>query len=246
MPEAKLRINRYDPASDGPLKGGARTDRWEEYTVPFTGTLTVLEALFAIQEQQDGSLAFRYCCRASICGSCAMYINGRYRLACQTNVRHFEGQTITVAPMPHMPLVKDMVVDMTSFFAKYEYIKPWLIRSSQTPEAELPQSPRDRRKLDMPIDCILCGCCYSSCPSVWYEDDYLGPAALLKAYRFEVDSRDEARKERLPRFDNERGVYRCHTITNCVEACPKELNPTEGIQWLKRAAVRRRLLGRWK
>ena len=98
----------------------------------------------------------------------------------------------------------------------------------------------------MPIDCILCGACYSSCPSVWAEDNYLGPAALLKAYRFEVDSRDEARKERLPRWDNERGVYRCHTITNCVEACPKELNPTEGIQWLKMAAVRRRLFGRLK
>jgi succinate dehydrogenase / fumarate reductase iron-sulfur subunit len=246
MPEVKLRINRYDPALDGELTGGRRTDRWEEFAVPYEGTITVLEALFSIQEHVDGSLAFRYCCRASICGSCAMYIDGRYRLACQTNATHFNGRTISVAPMPHMPLVKDLVVDMTSFFAKYEYIKPWLMRSSQNPEKEILQSPKDRRKLDMPIDCILCGACYSSCPSVWYEDDYLGPAALLKAYRFEVDSRDEARKERLPRFDNERGVYRCHTITNCSEACPKELNPTEGIQWLKRAAVRRRILGRWK
>ncbi len=246
MPEVKLRINRYDPAADGPLSGGRRTDRWDEFTVPYQGTLTVLEALFAIQESQDGSLAFRYCCRASICGSCAMYIGGRYRLACQTNVLHFEGKTITVEPMPHLPLVKDLVVDMTSFFAKYELIKPWLIRESADPELEISQSPQDRKKLDMPIDCILCGCCYSSCPSVWYEDDYIGPAALLKAYRFEVDSRDEARKQRLPYFDNERGAYRCHTITNCIEACPKELNPTEGIQWLKRAAVRRRLFGRWK
>jgi len=246
MPEVKLRINRYDPAADGPLSGGRRTARWDEFTVPYQGTLTVLEALFAIQESQDGSLAFRYCCRASICGSCAMYIGGRYRLACQTNVLHFEGKTITVEPMPHLPLVKDLVVDMTSFFAKYELIKPWLIRESADPELEISQSPQDRKKLDMPIDCILCGCCYSSCPSVWYEDDYIGPAALLKAYRFEVDSRDEARKQRLPYFDNERGAYRCHTITNCIEACPKELNPTEGIQWLKRAAVRRRLFGRWK
>jgi succinate dehydrogenase / fumarate reductase iron-sulfur subunit len=246
MPEVKLRINRYDPAADGPLSGGRRTDRWDEFTVSHEGQLTLLEALFTIQEQQDSSLAFRYCCRASICGSCAMYIGGRYRLACQTNVRRFEGQTITVAPMPHLPLVKDLVCDMTSFFAKYELIKPWLIRSSVDPDREVFQSPKDRKKLDMPIDCILCGCCYSSCPSVWYEDDYLGPAALLKTYRFEVDSRDEARRDRLPYFDNERGAYRCHTITNCVEACPKELNPTEGIQWLKRAAVRRRLLGRWK
>jgi len=246
MPECRLRINRYDPAADGELTWGRRTDRWDEFTVPYEGTMTLLEALFYVQEHLDGSLAFRYCCRASICGSCAVYIDGRYRLACQTNVTRFEGKTISVAPMPHLPLVKDLVCDMTSFFAKYEYIKPWLIRESGDPEKEIPQSPEERKKLDMPIDCILCGACYSSCPSVWYQDDYLGPAALLKAYRFEVDSRDEARKERLPRFDNERGVYRCHTIANCSEACPKELNPTEGIQWLKRATVRRRIFGRWK
>jgi succinate dehydrogenase / fumarate reductase iron-sulfur subunit len=161
-------------------------------------------------------------------------------------VRHLHGHKVTVEPMPHMPVVKDLVCDMTSFFAKYEAIKPYLIHNSQAPDAEFPQSETDRKKLDMPIDCILCGCCYSSCPSVWGEESYLGPAALLKAYRFEVDSRDEARKTRLPSFDNERGVYRCHTITNCVEACPKELNPTEAIQWLKGAALRRRLLGRAK
>ncbi|MBC7293383.1 MAG: succinate dehydrogenase iron-sulfur subunit, partial [Thermoleophilia bacterium] len=210
------------------------------------GNLTVLEGLFYIQENYDGSLSFRYCCRASVCGSCAMYINGAYRLACQTNVKHLDTNVVTVEPMPHLPLVKDLVCNMDDFFAKYEYVMPWLIRHSPDPEKEIRQSPKDRKKLDMPIDCILCGCCYSSCPSVWGEENYLGPAALLKAYRFEVDSRDEAGKERLPRFDNERGVYRCHTIMNCVEACPKELNPTEGIQWLKRAALRRRLFGRKK
>lgn len=246
MPEARFRIRRYDPASDPPLRGGQRTDRWGEFTVPYESTLTVLEGLFYIQEKIDGSLSFRYCCRASICGSCAMYIQGKYRLACQTNVRHFDGQVITVEPMPHMPLVKDLVCDMTSFFEKYEYVKPWLIRQSQDPEREIPQSPAERRLLDMPIDCILCGCCYSSCPSMWGEDDYLGPAQLLWLYRFEADSRDEGGRERLAHFDNERGVYRCHTITNCIEACPKELSPTEAIQWLKKAAVRRRLFGRRK
>ena len=175
-----------------------------------------------------------------------MYINGRYRLACQTNVLHLHTDEVNVAPLPHLPLVKDLVCDMDDFFAKYEYIQPWLIRHSEPPAKEILQSPADRHKLNMPIDCILCGACYSSCPSVWTEDNYLGPAALLKAYRFEVDSRDEARKERLPRWDNERGAYRCHTITNCSEACPKELNPTEGIQWLKMAAVRRRLFGKAK
>jgi succinate dehydrogenase iron-sulfur subunit len=237
MADVTFRIKRFDPEGKGHYT--------QEFAVPAYGTMTVLEGLFAIQEQQDGSLAFRYCCRSSICGSCAMYINGRYRLACQTNVQHLEGD-VHVAPLPHMPLVRDLVWDMNGFFEKYEYVKPWLIRNSQTPDKELPQSPGERHLLNMPIDCILCASCYSACPSVWTEANYLGPAALLKAYRFEVDSRDEADKERMPRWDNERGAYRCHTITNCVEACPKELNPTEGIQWLKKAAVRRRLFGRKK
>jgi succinate dehydrogenase / fumarate reductase iron-sulfur subunit len=239
MSDITFHIKRFDP-TDG------ASPSYEDFVVPVEGSMTVLEALFSIQEKQDGSLAFRYCCRSSICGSCAMYINGRYRLACQTNVLHLHTDEVNVAPLPHLPLVKDLVCDMDDFFAKYEYVQPWLIRSSQPPAKEILQSPADRHKLNMPIDCILCGACYSSCPSVWTEDNYLGPAALLKAYRFEVDSRDEARKERLPRWDNERGAYRCHTIANCIEACPKELSPTEGIQWLKMAAVRRRLFGRAK
>ena len=240
MPDARFRIKRWDPERDAPDE-----ERYDEFTVPYESSLTVLEGLFYIQEHLDGSLAFRYCCRAAVCGSCAMYIDSTYRLACQTNVRHL-GELITVEPMPHMPLVKDLACDMADFFAKYEYVQPYLMRRSQEPEKEIAQAPADRHRLDMPIDCILCGCCYSSCPSVWGEEHYLGPHALLKAYRFEIDSRDEARRDRLPRFDNERGSYRCHTITNCVEACPKELNPTEAIQWLKGAAVRRRILGRWK
>jgi len=245
MPEATFRVKRYDPERSTGQNGDGR-NRYDEFTVPYESSLTVLEGLFYIQENLDGSLSFRYCCRAAVCGSCAMYINGTYRLACQTNVRHLGDGPITVEPMPHMPLVKDLVCDMTDFFAKYEYIEPYLMRNSKAPDREITQSPDERKKLDGPIDCILCGCCYSSCPSVWGENNYLGPAALLKAYRFEVDSRDEAKRQRLPYFDNERGVYRCHTITNCVEACPKELNPTEAIQWLKGAAVRRRLLGRAK
>ena len=241
MRTVNFHIKRYDPARDA--KG---TSRVEAFEIPYETSLTVLEGLFHVQEHQDPSLSFRYCCRASICGSCAMYINGRYRLACQTNVLHLHTDEVHIEPLPHLPLVKDLVCDMDDFFAKYEYVQPWLIRSSQPPAKEILQSPADRHKLNMPIDCILCGACYSSCPSVWTEDNYLGPAALLKAYRFEVDSRDEARKERLPRWDNERGAYRCHTIANCIEACPKELSPTEGIQWLKMAAVRRRLFGRAK
>ena len=243
MRTVTFHIKRYDPARDA--KG---TSRVQAYEIPYEASLTVLEGLFHVEEKLDGSLSFRHCCRASICGSCAMYINGRYRLACQTNVRTCTrlATRCTFRRPParwarpglgHGRLVRD---------SKLQYVHPWLMRSSQAPAKEILQSPADRHKLNMPIDCILCGACYSSCPSVWTEDNYLGPAALLKAYRFEVDSRDEARKERLPRWDNERGAYRCHTIANCIEACPKELSPTEGIQWLKMAAVRRRLFGRAK
>ena len=242
MPDIKFRLKRQDPRDKK-----NPDSRWEEHTVSYEGeNLTVLEGLFYIQENLDPSLSFRYCCRASVCGSCAMYINGAYRLACQTNVKHLEADEVTVAPMPHLAVVKDMVVDMDAFFAKYEYIMPWIIRNSPDPEKENIQSPEERKKIDMPVDCILCGACYSSCPSAWGEENYLGPAALLKAYRFEIDTRDEANRERMPRWDNERGVYRCHTIMNCVEACPKELIPTEGIQWLKKAAVRRKLLRKTK
>ena len=244
MPEARLRIARYDPAVDGAPGGSPR--RYDAFNVSYEKSLTVLEALLAIQADQDPTIAFRYCCRASICGSCAMYISGRYRLACQTNLARLRESPLTIEALPHFPLIRDLVCDMTGFFEKYESIRPWLIRHDEHPEKEILQTPRDRRKLDMPIDCILCGCCHSSCPSAWKNDDYVGPAALLKAYRFEVDSRDQGRAERLPFFDNEQGAYRCHTVTNCVEACPKELNPTEGIQWLKRAVVRRRLLRRDK
>ena len=164
MPEITFRLKRQDPTSKKDPEA-----RWEEYKIPYEGNLTVLEGLFYIQEKFDGSLSFRYCCRASICGSCAMYINGAYRLACQTNVKHLPtvhsaNPMVTVSPLPHLPLVKDLVCEMDGFFDKYEYIKPWLIRNSVDPEKEIPQSPKDRKKLDMPIDCILCGCCYSSCP----------------------------------------------------------------------------------
>jgi succinate dehydrogenase / fumarate reductase iron-sulfur subunit len=238
MPEVTFRIKRYDPEK-GP------DSHWAEYAVIYEGSLTVLEGLFYLQENVDPSLAFRYCCRAAVCGSCAMYIDGRYRLACQTNVGHL-GETVTIEPLPHVPVVKDLCWDMDGFFEKYEAIKPWIIRDSEFPEKETCQTIQDRAKLNNPVDCILCACCYSSCPSVWADERYLGPAALLWAYRFEADSRDEARRARLPAFNSEDGVYRCHTITNCVEACPKELNPTDAIQWLKKAAVRRKIFGRWK
>ena len=190
MPDAKFRVKRFDPARDA--QGASRYD---DFVVSYDSSLTVLEGLFSIQEHQDGTLAFRYCCRASICGSCAMYINGRYRLACQTNLRHLHADVITVEPMPHLPLVTDLVCDMSELLRQVR-VRQALAhpRLGATRSGRSCSRPRSARSSTMPIDCILCGACYSSCPSVWYEDDYLGPAALLKAYRFEVDSRDEARQ----------------------------------------------------
>ena len=175
MRSVTFHIKRYDPARDE--KGSSRV---QAYEIPYETSLTVLEGLFYIQEELDGSLAFRYCCRASICGSCAMYINGRYRLACQTNVLHLHTDEVHIEPLPHMPLVKDLVCDMDDFFAKYAYIEPWLIRHSQEPAKEILQSPADRHKLNMPIDCILCGACYSSCPSVWSRGQLPGPGGAAQ------------------------------------------------------------------
>ena len=246
MAEITFRVKRQDPADKKNPEA-----HWEEYTVPYEGNLTVLEGLFYIQEKLRRQPLLPVLLPGVHLRQ-LRHVHQRRLPAGLPDQRQAPGHrprrraVVTVSPMPHLPVVKDLVVDMDDFFAKYEYIKPWLIRNSQDPEKEILQSPKDRKKIDMPIDCILCGCCYSSCPSVWGEENYIGPAALLKAYRFEVDSRDEARKERMPLWDNERGVYRCHTIMNCQEACPKELSPTEGIQWLKKAAVRRRLFGRVK
>ena len=196
--------------------------------------MTVLEAIFEVLEKQDGSIAFRYACRGAICGSCAMFINGSHRLACGTQVTSLNTTEITISPLPHLPLIKDLAVDMTPFFDNYEAIKPYLIANTPPPEKERLQSPDQRKAIDEAIDCILCGICYSSCPVVWTNKDYLGPSALLKAYRFVADSRDEGLKERLATVGTEKGVWRCHTIFNCSEACPKGINPTNAIQQLKK------------
>ena len=229
---ARLKVFRFDPETD-------REPRYDRFEVPLREGLTVLEALFYILEKVDPSIAFRYSCRGAICGSCAMYINGSYRLACGTQVSAYKGKEIVVNPLPHLQVVKDLVVDMEPFIAKYESIKPYLINNNPPPEKERPQSPEEHKRIDEMIDCILCAACYSSCPSVWADPQYKGPAALLKANRFNRDSRDQGTDERMPILDNEDGLWRCHTIFNCVEACPKKINVTDGIQTAKRTAVKR-------
>lgn len=228
-----LKVWRFDPEVD-------KKPYFQSYQVPVSKGLTVLGALFYVTDRVDGSLSYRYCCRAGVCGSCAMYINGAYRLACETQVSLFPDGEITIGPLPRMRVIKDLVVDLEPFFAKYEMIKPYLINNSKPPEKERHQSPKDRKKIDEVIDCILCASCYSSCPTVWMSEDrdgYLGPAALTKAWRFVADSRDEAKRERLELVGSEAGVWRCHTAFNCVEACPKRINCTEAIQQLKKKVI---------
>ena len=231
MENFKLRVFRYDPEKDS-------EPHYDTFTIPYRDGMTVLEALTYVQENLDSSLAYRYSCREAICGSCANYISGAYRLACRAQVTDcLEGDTVTVAPLPHMRVIKDLVVDMTKFWENYEKVKPWLINDDPAPERERLQSPEDRAKYNMEIDCILCGSCYASCPSGANNEEYLGPHALVWASRFFHDTRDTAKAERLEIVASEYGVFRCHTIFNCVEACPKHLNPTESIQKLKKAAM---------
>ena len=196
-----FKIFRFDPAKD-------KTSRFDTYQVPPEKGLTVLESLYYIMENLDGSLAFRSSCRAAVCGSCAMHINGKYRLACNTLVESLKSNTITIQPLAHLPILKDMVVDLTNFFRQYEAIKPYIIPDANMPEKEFIQSPKERRKIDVLVDCILCAACYGSCPVVAGEPDYLGPAALLKTARFVYDSRDKALNERLKLVAHSRVIFR--------------------------------------
>lgn len=233
--KANLKVFRFDPEVD-------KETRFDRYQVDARKGMTVLEALFDVLENQDGSLAFRYACRGAVCGSCAMHINGLYRLACQTQISELGSSEIVVQPLGHLPIIKDLVVDMTSFFEKYEQVMPYLMNSAPAPERERLQTIKDRSKIDEQLDCILCACCHASCTMTLTDEKYLGPAILLKVDRFASDSRDEARPMRLKAVDSEHGVWRCHTIFNCAEACPKQINPTHAIARLKRGAIVRKLL----
>ena len=233
---AQVSVFRFDPDHD-------ERGYFDEFEVPVRPSMTVLEALFHILEREDGSLAFRYACRGAVCGSCALHINGKYRLACATQMSDM-GDEVIVRPLYHMPVIKDLLVDMTAFFETYRRVQPWLANETPIGEHERPQSVEERDRLDNLIECILCASCHSSCPMTQTDPDYLGPAMLLKIDRFASDSRDLARADRIAMADSERGVWRCHTALNCAEVCPKSLNPTDSIAKLKRAAVWRRLTGR--
>jgi len=229
-------VYRYDPDSGE----NPRLDTYE-VDVDNCGPM-VLDALIKIKNEIDPTLTFRRSCREGICGSCAMNIDGSNGLACLQAIEDVTGD-VKIYPLPHMPVVKDLVPDLTNFYAQYASIKPWLqTRTPAPPDQERLQSKQEQELIDTPSACILCACCSTSCPSYWWNSDrYLGPAALLAAYRWLVDSRDEATGERLDELEDPFRLYRCHTIMNCTNACPKDLNPARAIAETKRMLAARRL-----
>ena len=203
----------------------------------------VLDAIVWIKSRIDPTLTFRRSCREGICGSCAMNIGGTNGLACTKGIDEsaVKGR-VALYPLPHMPVIKDLVPDLTRFYTQHASIEPWLKTATPQPEKEWPQTPQDREKLDGLYECILCACCSASCPSYWWNGDrYLGPAVLLQAYRWLIDSRDEAAGDRLDNLEDPFRLYRCHTIMNCANACPKGLNPAKAIAEIKKMMVARQV-----
>jgi succinate dehydrogenase / fumarate reductase iron-sulfur subunit len=234
MDKVTFSILRFDPEKND--KGS-----YQDFEVEIRRPgMMVLEGLNQIRWEQDGTLAYRRSCREGVCGSDGLNINGVNRLGCMTHVEDLK-QPVVIQPLASMPLVRDLVTDLNDFQDKYFVLKPFLITKTPPPEHEYLQSPEDRLKLDGLYECILCACCSSSCPSYWADPEYLGPAALLNVWRFIADSRDQGAEERLKMLDNRHGVWRCHTILNCIEACPKDLNPTRAIGGLKKALVKGRV-----
>jgi len=229
-----FRIYRFDPEE----QEAPRIDSYE-VDLAACGPM-VLDALIKIKNEIDPTLSFRRSCREGICGSCAMNIDGTNTLACTKSCDDVKGD-VKIYPLPHMPVVKDLVPDLTSFYAQYAAVKPWLqTRTPSPPDRERLQVPEDQEKIDQPSACILCACCSTACPSYWWNSDrFLGPAALLAAYRWIIDSRDEATGERLDALEDPFKLYRCHTIMNCTKTCPKGLNPAKAIAEIKHMMVDR-------
>jgi succinate dehydrogenase / fumarate reductase, iron-sulfur subunit len=231
----KFSIYRYNPETDS--KPSMREYELDD----IEPGMMLLAALLRIKDEQDESLSFRRSCGEGVCGSDGMNINGMNGLACITPLSSLK-QPVKVRPLPGIPVVRDLIVDMEQFYQNYRDVKPYLIVNDPMPEVELPQTPAQREKLDGLYECILCACCTTQCPSFWWNPDkFLGPAALLQASRFLEDSRDQATEERLADLEGPFKLFRCHTIMNCVQVCPKGLNPTEAIGNIKKMMVRRSL-----
>ncbi len=228
----EFRIYRYDPDGGG-------NPRLDTYFVDRDNCAPmVLDALIKIKNEIDPTLTFRRSCREGVCGSCAMNIDGSNTLACTKAMDDIDG-AVAIYPLPHMDVIKDLVPDLSNFYAQYGSIQPFL-QTKEAPAKEHLQAPKEREKLDGLYECILCACCSTSCPSYWWNGDkYLGPAALLQAYRWLADSRDEATDARLDNLEDPFKLYRCHTIMNCATVCPKGLNPAKAIAEIKKMMVAR-------
>jgi len=229
-----FKILRYDAKEPG--SGPC----FATYRIKVIPGLTILAVLIRIRDEIDGTLAFRCSCRSAVCGSCAMVINGKIDLACRTQVAIFDTDTIILEPLPNFEVIRDLVVDMTPFWNMYEKVQPYLIRNSPTPEKEIPQSEEERKRIDQYVNCMLCACCYGACPVLAREPDYIGPAAAAKLERFVLDSRDERPAGTLDVFNDEKGVWACDTLFRCIDACPKDVRPTDGIVGLRKAMVKNR------
>jgi succinate dehydrogenase / fumarate reductase iron-sulfur subunit len=231
--QIELRILRYDPERD-------QKPHWESYGIEADPAFDrVLDLLHKVKYESDGSLTFRRSCAHGICGSDAMLINGRNRLACKERIEKL-GRKITIAPLPGLPVVKDLVVDMDGFFESYKTVMPFLVNESPPPADERRQSVAERARYDDTTKCILCAACTTSCPSFWSKEAYVGPAAIVNAHRFVFDSRDEAAHERLEILAGDDGVWRCRTIFNCTDACPRGIHITQAILEVSTAILGRR------
>ena len=233
--DVTLRIARFDPESE---KGAY----WQDFTVTMHGTDRVLDAMHEIKWHTDGSLTFRRSCAHGICGSDAMRINGRNRLACKTLLKDLDiNKPITVEPIKGLPVEKDLIVDMEPFFDSYKEVMPFLMAGGQEPSRERLQSAEQRERFDDTTKCILCAACTSSCPVFWTDGQYFGPAAIVGAHRFIFDSRDDAGEQRLEILNSKEGVWRCRTTFNCTEACPRGIEVTKAIAEVKQAVIRGRV-----
>ncbi len=228
----RFSIYRYNPETGEP-------PCMRDYELPDDcGAVMLLDALLLLKEKDD-SLGFRRSCREGVCGSDAMNINGRNGLACILPLKDLR-QPIEIRPLPGLPVIRDLIVDMTPFFAQYKAVQPWLVNHDPEPEIERLQSPEERDRLDGLYECILCACCTTACPSFWWNPDkFLGPAALLQAWRFLADSRDHATGARLDGLEDPYRLFRCHTIMNCTDVCPKDLNPARAIGHIKQMLAKR-------
>jgi len=229
-----LRIQRFN--------GDRDPSRWiETYRVETRKGMNLLEALIKIQDEEDGTLAFRYSCRGAVCGSCAMSVDGTVVLACRTHVEDLLGKTILIEPLPYFPVIRDLIVDMSSFFENYRRIEPYLHGKSVLSHSEYVMREDERKEIDPYVQCILCGICFGVCPAFNRDRQFLGPAILAKVYRFLTDPRDSRGEKILEKVNGQKGAWGCNTVFQCVKACPKEVPPTHAIVKMRRKILRNRI-----